>query len=117
MPPGFWELYEDAPSAGVTVHFVDQGVDTGAIVSTSDIPVLPTDTPVSLLEKLHQEGATVLAEAVAAIQRSQAEGLPPPCHLQPPDAGSTRTRPTLRQIAELRASFRIGNTNIHSIQR
>src|SRR5439155_5560131 len=32
MPPGFWELYDGRSSAGVTVHFVDDGLDTGDIV-------------------------------------------------------------------------------------
>src|ERR1700688_5003358 len=37
MPPGFWELYDGASSAGVTVHFVDSKLDTGDIVETGAI--------------------------------------------------------------------------------
>ena len=34
--------------SGTTVHFVDQGVDTGPILLQVRVPVLPTDTPQSL---------------------------------------------------------------------
>lgn len=33
---------------GATVHFVDEGVDSGPIILQSAVPVLPTDTPESL---------------------------------------------------------------------
>lgn len=104
QPPGFWELYNGASSAGVTVHFVDEHLDTGDIVASSEIPIWPTDTPVSLLEKLHAEGARVLVEAVTSIQHSQASGNSLPRRPQPasPEA-ATHTRPTLREIAELRS--------------
>lgn len=104
QPPGFWELYNGASSAGVTVHFVDEHLDTGDIVASSEIPIWPTETPVSLLEKLNLEGQRVLVEAVSAIQRSQASGDPLPRRPQPVSPGAaTRTRPTLREIATLRA--------------
>jgi phosphoribosylglycinamide formyltransferase 1 len=38
---------------GVTVHFVDEGVDTGAVVAQEAVPVLPGDTRETLLRRLH----------------------------------------------------------------
>lgn len=32
-------------SSGCTVHFVDEGVDTGKIIRQASVPVLPNDTP------------------------------------------------------------------------
>lgn len=72
MPPAFWELYDGARTAGVTVHFIDKGLDTGDILATAEIPIEPTDTPDSLCERLHEEGARTLASAVAAIQAGTA---------------------------------------------
>ena len=38
--------------AGVTVHFVDEGTDTGPIVAQTAVPVLPTDDEKTLSERL-----------------------------------------------------------------
>lgn len=40
--------------SGITVHFVDQGVDTGPILLQVRVPVLPTDTPQSLEARILQ---------------------------------------------------------------
>ncbi|WP_335869411.1 phosphoribosylglycinamide formyltransferase [Bacillus sp. 2205SS5-2] len=39
---------------GVTIHFVDEGMDTGKIVAQEGIPVSPMDTRESLEEKIHE---------------------------------------------------------------
>ena len=49
--------HEDALAAGVkihgcTVHFVDDGVDTGAIILQESVRVLPSDTPSVLQERV-----------------------------------------------------------------
>jgi peptidoglycan/xylan/chitin deacetylase (PgdA/CDA1 family) len=97
MPPGFWELYDGASSAGVTVHFIDKGLDTGDIVATGAVPILKTDTPESLLEKLHEEGARLIASAVSAIRDGKATPQP-----QEKLSIKPRTRPTREDIALLR---------------
>ncbi len=100
MPPGFWELYDGVTSAGVTVHFVDKGLDTGDIIATSDVPVAPNETPDSLRRKLDEEGARLLACAVeslrdgAAVRRKQASS-----------SLKARTQPTPAQVRELRAKL------------
>ena len=44
-PPGFWELYDGKDCAGVTVHFVDDGLDTGDILGESQLPIHCLETP------------------------------------------------------------------------
>lgn len=39
---------------GVTVHFVDEGVDTGPIIAQEKVIILPEDTVDSLEAKIHQ---------------------------------------------------------------
>ena len=97
LPPGFWELYDGASSAGVTVHFVDDGLDTGDIVAASEVPITDTETPESLREKLHQEGSRLLSVAVGAIQRGDMQR-----RKQPPTVARARTKPTTAQMRQLR---------------
>jgi folate-dependent phosphoribosylglycinamide formyltransferase PurN/peptidoglycan/xylan/chitin deacetylase (PgdA/CDA1 family) len=97
MPPGFWELYDGATSAGVTVHFVDKNLDTGDVVTASAIPILNTETPESLLEKLHAEGLRALVLAVELIRDGKATR-----QSQAKSDSKPRSRPTRRDVASLR---------------
>jgi phosphoribosylglycinamide formyltransferase 1 len=49
---------------GCTVHFVDEGVDTGPIILQSVIPILENDTEDSLLERIHDEEHRIYTEAI-----------------------------------------------------
>jgi len=45
--PYYWSIVDGTPF-GVTIHRVDDGIDTGSILWRQEIPVLPTDTGESL---------------------------------------------------------------------
>lgn len=49
---------------GCTVHFVDDGVDTGPIILQATVPVEDSDTEDTLLEKIHGEEHRIFPEAV-----------------------------------------------------
>jgi len=49
---------------GCTVHFVDEGVDTGPIILQSVVSIADDDTEETLLEKLHREEHRIYPEAV-----------------------------------------------------
>jgi len=60
---------EDALAAGlaetgVTVHFVDEGVDTGPAILQAPVPIRRADTPETLRERIHAVEHRVLPEAV-----------------------------------------------------
>src|SRR5205814_5734427 len=40
---------------GCTVHFVDQGIDTGPILAQQTVPVLDDDTPATLHERIDRK--------------------------------------------------------------
>jgi phosphoribosylglycinamide formyltransferase-1 len=52
---------------GVTVHFVDEGVDTGPIIMQSVVPVLDDDDEESLLERIHKEEHRIYPEALKLV--------------------------------------------------
>ena len=96
MPPGFWELYQGQTSAGVTVHFVDDGLDTGDVVGRSEVPIHAKETPESLRSKLDAEGIRLLVSVVTQFADGTEVRQP-----QPASAAKTRTRPTRAQQNEL----------------
>ncbi len=57
--------------AGCTVHFVDAGVDSGAIIGQQTVPVLDKDTPESLHARIHAAEHELYPKCVAAIARGE----------------------------------------------
>ena len=58
---------------GCTVHFVDAGVDSGAIIGQQTVPVLDGDTPETLHQRIHAAEHELYPRCVAAIARGQIE--------------------------------------------
>ena len=56
---------------GCTVHFVDQGVDTGAIIAQGIVNVEDEDTAKSLREKVQEAEHRVYPAAIAAIAQGE----------------------------------------------
>ena len=52
---------------GCTVHFVDAGVDSGAIIGQQTVPVLDHDTPDTLHQRIHAAEHELYPKCVAAI--------------------------------------------------
>ncbi len=67
---GFWAVYEERlDQAGVTIHAIDKGVDTGEIARQGRIEVDRNDDPRSLMLKQYLVGTDLMCEAVeAAVQ-------------------------------------------------
>ena len=55
--------------AGCTVHFVDAGVDSGAIIGQSAVPVVDDDTPETLHQRIHAAEHELYPRCVAALAR------------------------------------------------
>jgi phosphoribosylglycinamide formyltransferase-1 len=58
-------------TTGCTVHFVDAGVDSGAIIGQQAVPVLDDDTPESLHARIHAAEHELYPKCVAAIARGE----------------------------------------------
>jgi phosphoribosylglycinamide formyltransferase-1 len=53
--------------SGCTVHFVEEGLDSGPIVSQAVVPVLPEDTPESLSARILKEEHRIYPEAIGLV--------------------------------------------------
>ena len=58
---------------GCTVHFVDQGVDTGPIIAQQTVPVLAGDTPEKLHERIQLAEWELYPQAVSALARGEVQ--------------------------------------------
>ena len=54
---------------GCTVHYVDAGVDSGAIIGQQTVPVLDNDTPETLHQRIHTAEHQLYPKCLAAIAR------------------------------------------------
>ena len=53
--------------SGATVHFVDEGADTGEIIAQVKVPVLEGDTPQTLQERVLEQEHILLPSVVAKL--------------------------------------------------
>jgi phosphoribosylglycinamide formyltransferase-1 len=60
-------LSADVKVTGCTVHFVDEGTDTGPIIAQVPVPVLPGDTENTLADRIHAEEHRIFPKVVKAI--------------------------------------------------
>ena len=63
-----WVLINDESEFGITVHFVDEGIDTGDIILQNCYEITEEDNYSSLLELAYEQCAINLYDAIQAIQ-------------------------------------------------
>jgi phosphoribosylglycinamide formyltransferase-1 len=64
-------LEHGAKFSGCTTHFVEEGLDSGPIISQAVVPVLPDDTAESLSARILQEEHRIYPEAIALVLSGQ----------------------------------------------
>lgn len=60
-------LAAGASEGAATVHFVDEGVDTGEVIASEPVPVLAGDTVETLRERVHAVEHRLLPEVVREL--------------------------------------------------
>ena len=68
MMPSFWVMVKGEEETGVTVHYVDENIDTGEIILQKKIEIEPSDTLHTLQTKVAYTGADALIESVRILQ-------------------------------------------------
>jgi methionyl-tRNA formyltransferase len=65
--PLFWALLNGESEVGITVHEMDEGIDSGAIITQERLPVDPADSLHDLYIKTTQRGVGVLLKAIEML--------------------------------------------------
>lgn len=68
-----WVLINGESSFGITVHYVDEGIDTGDIIEQRLYPITRKDNYGTLLNKAINECANVLYSAILKISKNEAD--------------------------------------------
>lgn len=93
--PNVWSIVEGTP-AGVTLHYVDSGIDSGDIIVQREVAVEAVDTGATLYRKLENAACSLFAESWPAVQSGRA-----PRHPQPRLDGTAHRVKDIRQLDEL----------------
>lgn len=67
-----WALINDEKEFGITVHYIDDGIDTGDIVVQRSFPITDADDYGTLLERSYVGCADVLYDAMVALREGRA---------------------------------------------
>lgn len=72
-----WAIISGESETGVTIHFIDQGVDTGPILLQERVAIAPDDTVKSLyFGQLYPMGIRMICQAVALLRQGTALAAP-----------------------------------------
>jgi methionyl-tRNA formyltransferase len=73
-----WAIYNGETSHGVTLHWMDKGIDTGAIAYSVELPVDPDDTGLTLSAKCVRAGLPLVHDLLAAARQRSVPQRPQP---------------------------------------
>jgi len=71
-----WALINDEKEFGITVHYVDEGIDTGDIILQRTYPITDDDNYNTLLEIAYKECPDILYQAIKEMQNGIAHRIP-----------------------------------------
>ncbi len=63
-----WALINDEKEFGITVHYIDEGIDTGDILNQRTFPITDKDSYATLLEVAYRECAELLYLTIKQLQ-------------------------------------------------
>ncbi len=66
-----WALINDEKEFGITVHYVDEGIDTGDILIQRTFPITDVDSYATLLKRAYSGCAELLYETVKQLQTAE----------------------------------------------
>ena len=71
-----WAIINDEKKFGITVHYIDENIDTGDIIKQKLYPITDQDDYGSLLNKAHKFCAQLLFETLLCIIKNKVQRIP-----------------------------------------
>ena len=71
-----WAIYDGQEYTGVTVQQMNEGIDTGDIISSTRVDIAPDETGESLFMKLRDAGAKLIVDTLQSIENNTAQHVP-----------------------------------------
>lgn len=94
VSPSFWTLRHDEDETGVTVHLMEEEIDTGGVVEQEPIAIRDDDTLHTLNTRVADVGSGVLLRALEQVRMGQLD--PSPID---PEAGSYYSLPDRADVS------------------
>ena len=110
MPPAFWELWNDEDHVGCSIHWVEEGLDTGGIVRETRIDRQRYSSVRGLQLRLDEVGIGLMREAVCDVLQGA------PSRRDQPAGGATYRKPTLAQVAALERKLQLAQGTDRSLR-
>ncbi len=92
--PVQWSVIQGEKQTGVSIMYLDEGLDTGDILRVSPVEIGENETSGELFERITQEGARTLLCAIADIAAGTAQATPQD------DAKATLAPPLTKEMAQ-----------------
>jgi methionyl-tRNA formyltransferase len=76
MTPSFWHMLIGDTHNWITLHYLDEGIDTGPIISQGSVEITHEDTGSTSSRKLSEVGHRIFREALPSIRDGTAPRIP-----------------------------------------
>ena len=74
--PLIWALVKALPKSGLTLFYIDAGVDSGDIVMQREFPIAVTDTAMDLYARIEELGAEMVRDLIPLLEDGKAPRIP-----------------------------------------
>lgn len=96
MLPNFWQLYHNEKESGITVHKIEEGIDTGRIISQIFLPIDAYESLHDLIIKTKKENANIIIDVIERYREGNVK------YKNISGPGSYFTFPTRKNVIEFR---------------
>ncbi len=96
MLPNFWQLYHGESEAGITVHRIETGIDTGDILAREKVPIKPNDTLHNMIVKTKMLDVKLILRVIEDFRYGRVK------YTKMESGGSYYSFPTRKDVREFR---------------